>query len=287
MKLIANLSILLLLLWCCSLSVVQAANADSPKAQKYHADILGKTPLYDNPELSAYVERVGQKLAANSDQPNVEFRFYVLDDPVINAFTPGYGLIYINRGLLTLITSEAQMAGVLAHEIGHNTGNHIGRRKTQRTLGSIAAVAASILAQNNKVGEAINIGNQARISGYGREMELEADERAAEYLFRSNYDPAEMLSMIGILKDDERFRNQRSDGAGGSYHGVFASHPRSDKRLQEVIKKAGTLPPGESFRGREEWREVLTEVAFGTNYTGNKRLDQERFTHKNLGITFV
>ncbi|NNC99106.1 MAG: M48 family metalloprotease, partial [Gammaproteobacteria bacterium] len=266
---------------------LQTAQADNAKGAKLHQEIIARTPLYDDPELAAYVDRVGQKLAANSDEPNVEYKFYVLDDPTINAFTPGHGLIYMNRGLLTLMVSEGQLAGVLAHEIGHNTGNHIGRRKTQQMLGSAAAIAASVLAQNSNVGDAINISNQARISGYGREMELEADQSAAEYLYRSNYDPDEMLSMLGILKDEEKFRNLRNEGAGGSYHGVFASHPRSDKRLQEVIKKAGTLPPGESFRGREEFRKVLSGVVFGQNYTGNKREDQERYTHKSLGITFV
>ena len=251
-----------------------------------HASVLSKWAVYENPKLSAYVSDIGNKLVQVSD-PNHSYYFYVLDDQTVNAFTPGYGLIYINRGLLVLMTSEAQLAGVLAHEIGHNTGNHIGRRKTQSVLGAVAATAASILAGNSNVGRAINIGNQARISGYGREMELEADEAAAEYLYATNYDPAEMLTMLGILKDEERFRGIRNDGASGSYHGVFASHPRSDKRLQEIIKKAGTLPPGEAFRGRQEWREVITGVPFGKNYTGNKRPDQERFTQKSLGITFV
>jgi len=88
------------------------------------------------------------------------------------------------------------------------------------------------------------------------------------------------------LKDQSTLM-ARVQGGGGSYHGVFSTHPRSDKRLQEVVRSAGKLPPGEAYRGRAAYRKMIDGTVFGTNYTGNKRPDQERFTHKSLGITFV
>ena len=195
----------------------------------------------------------------------------------------------MNRGLLALMTSEAQLAGVLAHEIGHNTGNHIGRTKTRSNLGNLAAIAASIIAGNSNVGNSIQLANQAKLSSFGREMELEADQYAAQYLYKSNYDPQAMLGVLGVLKDHEVFsslRNRRK-GKGATYHGAFSSHPRNDKRLQEVIAQAGALAPGESFHGRDSMREMLTGVIYGRNYHGNKVAGRERFTHKGLGITFT
>jgi len=264
-------------------------HALSKKAQRIHNQILAETPLYDHPELAEFVNQVGQKLAKNSNQPDVEYGFYVLDDPGINAFTPGEGQIYINRGLLSYMTSEGQLAAVLAHEIAHNTERHLARRKSAQIWSNIASIGATILTGSNSIGSSIALSNRARIQGFGRELELEADERGAEYMYRSNYDPEEMLGMLSILKDDERFRDTRALAGGGdaTYHGVFSSHPRGDKRLQEVIRKAGSLPPGESFRGRNEMRAALDGVVVGTNFNGNKAKGYERFTNKSLGITFL
>ena len=263
--------------------------ADSAKAIKVHQQIIAQTPLYDNPELAEMVSRVGEKLGRNSSNPEVKYRFFVLDDPGINAFTPGYGYIYMNRGLLAYMNSEGQLAAVLAHEIAHNTQRHIARRKSAMIWDKIASIAGMLATGSTSIGNAISLSNQARINTYGREMELEADEHGAEFMYRSNYDPNEMLSMLAILKDDERFRDLKAieDGGDATYHGVFSSHPRSDKRLQQVVLKAGSLPPGESFRGRSEMREALNGVVVGRNYNGNKVKGYERFTHKGLGITFL
>jgi len=261
----------------------------SKTAQKIHRETLKRTPLYDDPALSEYVTRVGLELVKNSDHAGRDYRFFILDDPGVNAFTPGHELIYFNRGLLTLLNSEGQLAGVLAHEIGHNTGNHLGRQRTQRVLGGVASTAAAIVTRSNSLGNTISLVNQARIRGFGREMELEADQYAAEYLYNTNYDPEEMLGVLGVLKDHESFSNLGKGGAagGGSYHGLFSSHPRSDKRLQEVIAQAGQLPPGEGFRGRAEWRAILNGVVVGQNFTGNKGPDEDRYLNESLGITFV
>ena len=260
----------------------------SKAAQKIHRDILTRTPLYDNPALSEYVTRVGLELVKNSDHAGRDYRFFILDDPGVNAFTPGHELIYFNRGLLTLLTSEGQLAGVLAHEIGHNTGNHLARQKRQRIVSGVASTAAAIVTRSNSLGNTVSLVGQARISGFGREMELEADKYAAEYLYNTNYDPEEMLGVLGVLKDHERFSNLGKGGSGGgAYHGVFASHPRSDKRLQEVVAQAGQLPPGEGFRGRAEWRSVLEGTVVGRNFSGNKGPDQDRYLNESLGVTFL
>lgn len=267
---------------------VAVLEGKSKAAQKIHSGIVAKTPLYENKALSDYVTRVGLELVKNSDHAGRDYRFFILDDSGVNAFTPGHELIYFNRGLLTLLNSEGQLAGVLAHEIGHNTGNHLGRQRTQRVLGGVASTAAAILTRSNSIGDTINLVNQARISGFGREMELEADQYAAEYLYNTNYDPEEMLAVLGVLKDHETFSNLGKGGAGGgAYHGVFSTHPRSDKRLQEVIAQAGQLPPGEGFRGREEWRSILEGVVVGQNFTGNKGPNEDRYLNESLGITFV
>lgn len=262
-----------------------AMGDDLRKLHEYYLSVKG--PLYDNPKLAEYVERIGQKMVAASDMPNEKFYFFVLDIPGVDAFTPGYGLIYISRGLLVQMTTEGQLAGVLAHEIGHNVANHIGEARTRNTLGSLGAVLASILAGNSDVGNAIGMRNNEKMFAMRRKNELEADELAAKYLYKANYAPDEMLSVLSLLKDQATFMDLRQNTNMATYHGLHSTHPRADKRLQEVIAKAGTLPPGEEFRGRKEFREVISGVVFGEHYTGNKGPDQERYTNKSLGITFV
>jgi len=128
-----------------------------------------------------------------------------------------------------------------------------------------------------------------RLQGFGREMELEADEHGADFMYRANYDPEAMLDVLSTLKDHERVRDLRSlqEGGDATYHGVFSSHPRSDKRLQEVVQKAGTLPPGESYRGREAMREVLDGMIVGQNLSGGNIEGYERFANKTLGVTML
>ena len=259
----------------------------SAKGEAIHQQIINETPVYANKKMTEFVDRIGQRLLEANDLEG--FYFYVLDSPGINAFTPGHGLIYINRGLVALMTSEAQVAGVLAHEIAHNTQRHLARRKTQSIWTNVAAIAGAVVVGNNGIADVIQTTGQARLQGFGREMELESDEVGAEFMYAAKYDPEAMLGVLSILKDHERVADLQSlsDGGDATYHGVFSSHPRSDKRLQEVVKKAGTLPPGESYQGREAMRDALEGVVVGENKNGNVRLGFERLTNQTLGVTML
>lgn len=271
------------------LSTAQPVCAKSSKGEIIHQQVIAATPIYANRKVSDFVSEVGQKLVEANDLTDHEYQFFVLDDPNINAFTPGYGYIYMNRGLLSFLTSEAELAGVLAHEIAHNTERHLSRKKSGLIWSNIAAYAAAIAVGNGNIYDVVQQTATVRLQGFGREMELEADEAGALYMYNANYDPASMLGVLSTLKDHERFRDLQSieEGGDATYHGVFASHPRSDKRLQEVIQKAGTLPPGESFQGREEMRAVLESMVVGKNYKSNQVDGYERFINKSLGITML
>lgn len=259
------------------------------KGETIHQQIISETPLYTNSKVVDFVNEVGKKIVEESNLTDHEYRFYVLDDPGINAFTPGYGYIYLNRGLISFLNSEAELAGVLAHEIAHNTERHLSRRKSGIVWSNIAAFTASVVVGNSRIGDVIQTTASVRLQGFGREMELEADERGAEFMYSANYDPEAMLGVLGTLKDHERFRDLQSIQGGGdaTYHGVFSSHPRSDKRLQEVVSKAGTLPPGEAYQGREDLRKALDSMVVGENYAANKRAGYERFVNKTLGVTML
>jgi len=274
------------------LSAVHPATAQlddqmSKAAIKHFNERAAKVPIYDDPELAAYVEKIGQKVAAVSDEPKTKFRFFVRDSPDSNAEAADYDLIYIDRGLLSNMTSEGQLAAVIAHEIGHRTGNHSTRLKRKHRLGNLAEFLASVMVGNSGVGRAMDAANTVELMSFKREVELEADELGAKYLYAAGYEPLEMLGMLSILADQRAMTSKLSGIDTAVYHGLLGTHPRMDKRLKAAIERAGVLPPGENRVGREEFRAVLDGVVYGANYTANKRSDQDRYVNKKLGITFV
>jgi len=256
------------------------------KVLRVHQEFMANIDLYKDDELQTYVQALGERLVEESEDAGKDYYFFVLDSPGVNAVTPGYGLVYVYRGLLTLMNSEAELAGVLAHEIGHNVGRHRSRTIGEITLGNVGAFVAGILTNSGNVMNSVGLANQERFSENRRDRELEADAYAAEFLYGAEYEPTEFLSALGALKDYSDFQSRFGD-QNTSYHGTFSSHPRDDRRLQNVVAKAGALPPGEGAVGREQWRAVSEGMIVGPNYTGNKKPTQERFLNTALGITFV
>lgn len=209
-----------------------------------HEQMLQQTPIYRDQDLQEYVNEVGQKLAAVSHRSDIAYTFTVVDSPDINAFALPGGYIYINRGLIAYLNSEDQLAAVLGHEIGHVTARHAVRQQAARQTNSVVSVAAVIATGVGSLGETTNLLGGALLSGYGRDMELESDGLGAEYLANAGYDPLAMVEVIGVLKNHEDFTKRTSSGAV-SYHGVFATHPRNDTRLQQVVGRANELAEGE------------------------------------------
>jgi predicted Zn-dependent protease len=245
--------------------------------------------FYDDPEVQAYVSRIGQSLVAVSDMPDATFTFTVIDNPAINAYaTPG-GYVYVNRGLLAYLDTEDELAGVLAHEIGHVTARHSARQKTARTTSKVLSVTTLILTGSGSLAGAADTYGAQLISGYGREMELEADSLGARYMHKAGYNTDALLEVIGVLKDQERYQRSKAGQAGesiGSYHGLYSTHPKNDKRLQQVIRTASQLDePEKPLVPRKPIRHFLNGLVFGDSIQSKR--EDNRFYHNKLGFTFM
>ena len=198
--------------------------------RKFDPKIRKQYGVYDDPELQAYVTRIGKKLAAQSHRPNLVYRFTVLDSPEVNAFALPGGYIYITRGLMVYLNSEAELAAVLGHEIGHVTAKHAVRQYTTATAANIGYTVGALFIPelaNQNAANLFNILGSALISGYGRKHELEADGLGAEYLARAGYDPQAILGVLAVLKNQEEFEKERAKIEGREarvYHGVFGRH---------------------------------------------------------------
>ena len=252
--------------------------------------IIEAIGIYDDPELATYINRIGQKLVANSSMPDADFTFTVLDSPDLNAFALKGGHIFINRGLLAVLDSEAELAGIIGHEIGHITERHHSRGKFQSVVSSITAKTLGYLTRSSDVYDAIRMYGAEVVSGFGRDMELEADAVGATLIHKSGYPADAMLSALGVMKDQEMYRRVQAKSSGkptGTYHGLYASHPRNDLRLQTVIKTANSLDldnqpedpelPG-AFRSRVEG------LVFGAS--AQAQAEPNRFYHNKLDFSF-
>ena len=187
--------------------VVISENQEIQMGREYNAQILRQNPVYQDQELQDYVQAIGESLAAKSHRPNLIYRFTILDSPDINAFALPGGYIYINRGLMSYLSSEEELAAVLGHEIGHVTARHSVRQYSQSQLLGILSTAIEINA-GSTAGNVANVASGALLSGYGRDMELEADDLGAQYIYQDGYSPQGMYEVLSVLKDQEIYSKQ-------------------------------------------------------------------------------
>jgi len=245
--------------------------------------------VYDNRALQQYVNEVGQRLARASHRPNLKYEYIVVDSPEVNAFALPGGFIYITRGILAYLNSEAELAAVLGHETGHVNARHSVQQISAATAANVGASVLQIFVpglQNTAGSSALNLLGNVLLSGYGREHELEADKLGAEYLYRTGYDPQAMIQVLSALKNQELFDAEVAKAEGReprAYHGVFASHPDADTRLQEVVAEAGRLPAGSSRINQEEYLRMIDKTPFG--YSASQGFIRNFvFYHPELGL---
>jgi predicted Zn-dependent protease len=265
--------------------------ASSPSVGKeMHHDMEEQGAVYNHPELQAYVNRVGQRLAKHSDEPDMTFTFTVLDSPDINAFALPGGYVYINRGLLGYLENEAELAGVLGHEMGHVTANHHSRQQTAAIANKVVATTTYVFTGSSDLATASNMYGTELVSGYGRDMELEADGLGAKYMYASGYDTDALLDVIGVLKDQEQFQRVKAKAGGkqvASYHGLYASHPRNDQRLKQVISTAGELDQSSTVEDPTlpgEFQQHLEGLVWGDSVQSDRA--ENRYYHNKLAFTF-
>ena len=234
-----------------------------------HQQIMQQYRPYNDPALQSYVEGLVDEIGKKSHRPNLVYHVTVLDSPQINAFALPGGYLYITRGIMAYMNSEAELAGVLGHELGHITARHGVRQQSAGQVAGILGAGVAILTGSGQAAQAANVGSTALIRGYGRSHELEADRLGAEYIANIGYDPQEMLKVVEILKDQEDFDKQLAREEGReprAYHGTFSTHPANDKRLQEVIGAADKIQTAATREaGRETFLRYMDGATLGTS----------------------
>jgi predicted Zn-dependent protease len=257
------------------------------QGRQYHQTIIEQYGVYDDPGLQSYVNAIGQQLAANSHRAHLTYHFTILDSPDINAFALPGGYVYITRGIMAYLDSEAELAGVLGHEIGHVTARHSVRQQSGQLASGLLNVIITAATGNQSLGNLSNQLGTGIIRGYGRKHELEADRLGAQYLHKSAYNPETMLNVIGVLKDQELYEKalaEKQNRAPNIYHGVYSTHPKNDERLKTVIRAAKNLSPVQ-YRddNQANYFNLIDGMSWGQSAQQGVIL-RSRFIHTKLGI---
>ncbi len=226
--------------------------------QRSDPQIVAMYGLYDDAELAAYVDGVGQKLAAVSHRPNLEFTFRVLDSHVINAFALPGGYVYVTRGILAHMNNEAELAVVLGHEIGHVTARHGAQQQSRATLAGLGLGVGSIFSD-----EVARFGGLAQSAlgilflKYGRDDEHESDQLGVQYSLAAGFDPERGARFFEVLD------RQRQE-SGQSLPDWLSTHPAPADRVQRTQQLAReSKGPGPHRVGEATFKERIDGMVFG------------------------
>jgi predicted Zn-dependent protease len=261
------------------------------QSRRWYDEIIRYYGLYEDQAIQDYVNAVGQRIARNSDLPDMKWTFAVIDEGSINAFTTGGGYVYVHRGLLTYLNSEAELAAVLGHEIAHVTARHPARGQSRSVGANLGLLAAIILTGNAAIADVASIGAAAWVQGYGREAESEADAIGMKYMVRAGYDPRAMRSVFEAFKAQESFEINTARAEGRQpqvYHGVFSSHPAPDDRAIASARAAAAAsqPEGGFVTNRNLYMQAIDGMAFGSSRAQGVVRDN-RFYHADMGLTLA
>ena len=268
----------------------------SEAARQRHLKILQETGRYDDERLQQYVNEIGQRIAAKSDRPDLTYTFTVLDSEQVNAFADPGGYIYVYRGLLALLNSEAELAAVLGHEIGHVTARHSAHRQAGAAAANVGATLVGILTGNPGLMDVAGMAGGAMVMGYSREQESEADELGLKFITRAGYEPAAMADSLLVLWNQEQFDLQSAreeNRTPTSNGGLFASHPDLDKRIRELDELLGKTSTGTGIgadaqrsENRDAYLANIDGLAFGTS-AAQGVVRGSRFYHGGMGVTLA
>lgn len=223
--------------------------------------IVATMGVYDDAELQAFINRLGQEMARESHRPNLDWTFRVVDSEVVNAFAVPGGYVYFTRGILAHFNNEAEFAGVLGHEIGHVTARHSAaqiRKQQVAQVGMIAGALASNTVRQNF--DAVNQGMQLLFLKYGRDAEEQSDKLGVEYSSQQGYDAN---YMAGFFETIGRLQQE----AGVDIPNFLSTHPDPANREERVHRLAdewaGKLPGEQDEVNRDGYLRLIDGLIYG------------------------
>ena len=240
--------------------------------------------VYKDKKIQNYVESLGEFLVNTSELSEKKFTFTILDSPIVNAFALPGGYIYLTRGLIYLCQNEAQLAGVIAHEIGHVTARHTARRYTKNFGVGLLANLLGVINKNIIAQDLINKSASLYLLSFSRSQEYEADQLAVRYMSRAGFDPKEMGEFLRLMERFSRLRRNIAKDVSQTSE-LLKTHPNSSKRVKEVIKESKEKIPFNPIIGNEIFLKKIDGMIYGDK-PDEGFFSKNRFIHKKLDFTF-
>lgn len=242
---------------------------------------------YENPRLASYVTGLGQQIAAKTEFPNLPWRFTVLNSPIVNAMALPGGYLYLTRGLLALASNEAEVAGVLGHEVGHVTARHSAARQTQSIFAQLGLVLVGVATGSGPLVDVASAGAAIYLQSYSRDQEFEADTLGVRYMSVSGWDPQAMVTFLASLREQSQLEALKAgrDPSAVDEFNMMASHPRTVERVQRAMELAGGATAGEGVLNREIYLEQIDGMIYGDD-AAQGIIDGAWFRHPALRFEF-
>jgi predicted Zn-dependent protease len=246
--------------------------------KQYSQQVIQSMGLYDDKKLQEYVSRLGLGIAKQSERPNLPWAFHVMDDPTVNAFALPGGFIFITRGILTHMNNEAELVGVLGHEIGHVTARHSVQQMSRQQIALIGLGIGSIL--SSKVAQYAGLASQGLgilFLKYGRDAEAQSDQLGFKYMVQHRYDPRAMVTMFETLE-----RVSKIEGAGNIPEWA-STHPNPGNRIQATLQRVDSLsvPKSQLKVNREQYLPLVAGLTYGED-PRQGYIDGTTFYHPEL-----
>lgn len=233
--------------------------------QEMDPQVRQEMGLYENPELQQYVESVAIRLARGSQRPSLPWHFSIVDSPAVNAFALPGGYIYVTRGLLAHLNDDAELAGVLGHEIGHVTARHAAQQYSKATGAQLGLTLSSIFFPGTRgYGQLAGSGLGLLFLKYGRDDELQADRLGAEYAAQNGWDPEGVQDMLRTLtRIDETATDRRG------VPNYLSTHPQPADRVEKidaVVQQLRASSGDKTFKAdRADYMRRIDGLVFGEN----------------------
>ncbi|HEX5716915.1 MAG TPA: M48 family metallopeptidase [Thermoanaerobaculia bacterium] len=235
-------------------------------------EIVATVGLYDDPLLQDYVQDLGMEIAAASERPGLPWSFKLLDDPSVNAFALPGGFVYVTRGLMTHLDSEAELAATIGHEVGHVTARHGVNQMSKQILASVGLEVAAIL--DDDIADwafAGHVGLGLLFLQHGRDDERQADDLGLRYAMRAGYDPRQMSELFGVLEAVSKVEGV------GRLPSWLSTHPDPGARRKRVEEKVAKMEGDFSNARieRDSYLERLDGMVFGDTSGSEQQEEME------------
>ncbi|GLK76122.1 metalloprotease [Methylopila jiangsuensis] len=244
--------------------------------------------VYQQPQLTALLNSIADRLAAASDRPDLRYKVTLLNSPLINAFALPNGSLYVTRGLLAVANDTSEVAGVLAHEMAHVTARHAFQRADEERKAVLVSKVVSDVLENREAGAVALAKSRLSLASFSRAQELEADRIGVQNIARAGFDPYGASRFLLSMGRQTELRSAAL-GQKPSQPGLdfLSTHPSTPERVQLAVTSARQIgAPGLGERDRDRYLTALNGIVYGDDPAQGYARGR-RFLHPRLGFTFL